>query len=314
VARASLHAKELRIGDAATIAGTRLAIEGSPPDLADLRPPRTASVEIQNGNIHDVKAAAALAQLPPSVRVEEGTGAFGLHLAGPLDKLRGSAWLGLSSLALEAEGVHVRADLQIDARIRAFDPRRGADLGGTRIDVEDARVINPGGEEDTAPGWWAHLQLPRAAIRTRARVADADLDGRCRDARPLVGLFVRREQLPEILSGLFAMDDLAVRGSALAGPGFVALRDLTATGDGASVRVAYRADGSGKRGAALLTVRGITVGVALEDGGTHMHLGAASDWFAEAQARLQPDRAVRPLARAPPAHKRRSAAPVEAAE
>jgi hypothetical protein len=127
-------------------------------------------------------------------------------------------------------------------------------------------------------------------------------------------LFVRRAQLPDLVAGLFAMDELAVRGSLLAGADFVALRDLTAEGEGASVRLAYRADRSTKRGAALLTVSGITVGLRLGDGGTQVHLGAATDWFLDAQAKLQPDFAARPLTRARRPKPRRAAAPLQSAE
>jgi hypothetical protein len=104
-----------------------------------------------------------------------------------------------------------------------------------------------------------------------------------------------------------------VRGSALVTRGSIALRDLSAKGDGASVRGAYRADGSGKRGAALLEAHGITVGVSLGDGGSSLHIGAASDWFADAEAKLQPRRSVPPLARTRPPAQRRAAPPVQSA-
>jgi hypothetical protein len=311
-AHAALELSSVRVGEAATIASARLALDGEPPDLARPQRPRAAHLAVDGGRIVDAKAAAALATLPEDVRIDGGHGDFALALDGPPDALRGTARVALSEMKVHASGVHVGANVELRAAVRSFDPARGGDLDGTRIDVDHARVINPGGEEDTAPDWWAHVALPRAALRRRA--LDADLLGRCRDARPIVGLYVRRSQLPGFLSGLFAMDDLALRGSAIVAPDLFGLRDLTAQGDGASVRAAYRSEPSGKRGAALLDAHGITVGVSLGDGGSSVHLGAATAWFADAEAKLEPGRAVPPLGRRRATPSRRTAQPVQTPE
>jgi hypothetical protein len=310
-ARAALDLSSIRAGEAASIASVRVGFEGDAPDLAQFRPPRAAHVVVEGGRVIDARAAAALAHIPESVRVAKGHGDFAVALDGPLDAMRGMARFALSELQLEVSDTHVAAEVEVRAVVRSFDPARGGDLDGTQIDVSRARIVNPGGEEDTAPEWWAHLTLPRAALRERA--IDAELAGRCRDARPIVGLYVRRSQLPGFLSGLFAMDDLAVRGSALVTRESIALRDVSAIGDGASIRGAYRADSSGKRGAALLEAHGITVGVSLGDAGSSLHVGAASDWFADAEAKLQPRRAVPPLARTRRPAQKRAAPPVQTA-
>ncbi|MFL5310421.1 MAG: hypothetical protein ACJ79H_08220, partial [Myxococcales bacterium] len=142
--------------------------------------------------------------------------------------------------------------------------------------------------EDAAPGWWARIIATHARVRLGgAPLIDGDVVARCRDARPIVGLYVRRADLPGFVSGLFSMDRLAVRGSVALGKDLVALRDVVAGGDGASIRATYLTSGERSDGAALLTVGGIPVGVGLGARNGGVHLFGPGDWFSEQQARLQ---------------------------
>ncbi|MGZ6126479.1 MAG: hypothetical protein ACXWLR_16030, partial [Myxococcales bacterium] len=81
-----------------------------------------------------------------------------------------------------------------------------------------------------------------------------------------------------------------------AGRGWVSLPELVAEGDGASVRATLRQDPGSQRGAALLTVSGISVALDLDGGGSSLHLFGPGDFFAERQREV---RAI-PLARRAP--------------
>lgn len=276
LARVALHAQALDLGD---------------PDLG------AATIDVRAGRIADAGALGIGG-------LEGGHGAFALHLAGPRSRLSG--WLrgSLAGGVARLDGMAIRADVGLDASVRDLDPFRGGDLSGTRVRVDDGRVVHRGGEEDAAPGWWARIIATHARLRiapgaqagqerptpvevSRRAAFDADIVAQCRDARPLVGLFVRRSDLPGFVSGLFSMDRLSVRGSAAVGDRLVALRDLVADGDGASIRATYLAAFGRKQGAALLTVRGLPLGVGLGDGNGGVHLFGPGDWFTEQQARLQ---------------------------
>ena len=280
LARMAFHGQALDLGD---------------PDLG------AATIDVRAGRIAD---AGALVGALGVAGVEGGHGAFALHLAGPRSRLSGWMRGSLAGGVARLDGMAIRADVGLDASVRDFDPFRGGDLSGTRVRVDDGRVVYRGGGEDAAPGWWARIIATHARLRiapsaqpgreqptpvevSRRAAFDADIVAQCRDARPLVGLFVRRSDLPGFVSGLFSMDRLSVRGSAALGDRLVALRDLVADGDGASIRATYLASGGRKQGAALLTVRGLPIGIGVGDGSGGVHLFGPGDWFTEQQARLQ---------------------------
>jgi hypothetical protein len=276
-------------------------MSGDLPDLAALEPPRQVSVDLRGGRVDDARSLP----VPRAVRIDGGWGDFSAHLEGPPQRLAGKAQLSLLGVRAFAQGVTVAGDLSLDVDVQAFDPLHGADLSGTRLSVAGAHLINPGGEMDAAPGWWGRFAFPRAKLLFEPEPAvDADLIARCRDARPIVGLYVRRSDLPGFVAGLFNMDNLAVRGSARATRASFALRDLTAEGDGASIRAVWLAERGRKRGAALLTVHGLSVALGLGDGGSGVHLITPGSWFNDEAARLQPEHPPLKLPRARTARRR----------
>jgi hypothetical protein len=301
--------------------GTRVesvgsAIQGVPRDLANPSPPRRVAIDLRGGRIDDARSLAEALGLRD--RVEQGKGTFSAHLEGPFDHLAGDARVALRGVRGKAASAALLGNLAVDVKVHALDPARGADLSGTRIAIDSAHEVHDSGEEDTRPGWWAHIGLPRVQLRFAAKgddpVVDADLLGRCRDARPIVGLFARAEELPSFVRGLFAMDDLSLRGSAIAGRSWMALRKLTADGDGASVLAALRTDRGGPHGAALLTVRGVSAGVEVSPSGKSVHLLGPGSWFDEKVAQLDPARELDTLPRARRQGARRRTVPVQTAE
>ena len=304
------------VSSGAHVESVETAIDGIPRDLASPSPPRRVQFDVRGGRIEDARSVAEALGVPD--RVEKGRGMFAAHLEGPIDHLAGSARVALSGLRAKAASATLTGNLAVDVTVRVLDPGRGADLSGTRISIDSAHEVHESGEEDTRPGWWARLGLPRVQLRFAAKgdepLVDADLAGRCRDARPIVGLFARAEDLPAFVRGLFGMDDLSLRGSAIAGRSWFALRKLTADGDGASVHATLRTDRRGPDGAALLTVRGVSVGVEVSPSGKSVHLLGPGTWFGEKVAQLDPARALDTLPRARRQAPRRRAARVQTAE
>ena len=110
----------------------------------------------------------------------------------------------------------------------------------------------------------------------------------CRDARPIVGLYVRRQHLPGFLAGLFALDPLAVKASMLASRASVALRGLDA--------------------------RGLSLALGVEGQHKSFRLLKPGSYFADAQRALQPDRQLAALPRARRLPRKRRAAVVQGAD
>ena len=292
--------------EAISAEGFSVVAVGHSLDLAALQMPRTATVELHGGKVDDARALVAMFGPAASskVQIDSGSVGFGLRLSGPPDALAGKIGLAVKSGQARVDGLVIRADTTVDLNVRAFDPLRGADLSDTRVAIRHARLINPGGEEDTAPDWWGQFHLPRAQLRVPQAakggpMLDADLTGECRDARPIVGLYVRRKPLPGIVAGLFNLDELRLKASLLAGRETIALRGLDAEGRHGAIRGVLLKDDDGTKGAALLTVRGLSVAIGVDGKHTSVHpLIGAGSWFADRQRELQPDQALPQLPRA----------------
>ena len=285
----------VRVG--ATISGARMprtasraesiraVLTGGPFDFGRPRLPDHAELDVKGGAIADLRHLGA--KLFRDRRVETGRGAFTAHLEGPLHRLGGWARVSLRGVRVAAKGVKVRGDARIAARIRALDLGSGADLTGTQVAIEHGRLVP---DLEIGPGWWGRARLRKARIRFHPLRLDADLDARCRDARPIVGVYARAAGLPDFLNSLFGMDGLIVYGSAHAGRGWFSVPEITAEGDNASVRATLREDDAGRRGAALLSAHGISIALDLDGGGSSLHLFGPGDFFADRQKdiRAQP--------------------------
>jgi len=308
-------------GEAISAEHFSLVAVGRPVDLAALAMPRTATFDLTGGRVDD--ARRLLAMLGPAaagaVQIDRGTATFGAHLQGPPDALAGKIALAVKGGQARVDGLILRADTSVGFNVRALDPLRGADLSGTHVAIRRGRLINPGGEEDTAPDWFGDFHLPRAQLRTPqvakdGPMLDADLKGECRDARPIVGLYVRRKPLPGFVAGLFNLDELRLTASILAGSALIALRGLDAEGRHGAIRGVLLKNEDGLTGAALLRVRMLSVALGIDKNKTSIHPLGAGGWFANRQRELQPHQSLNELPRARRAQSAQRAPVVQTAD
>jgi hypothetical protein len=265
----------------ATLQLARAELFGDAPDLADLQPPRSMSLDLKNGTIQD--AASLTAKLPKAMRLLGGRGTFSAHLEGPASNGAGFVKLDLAEASIDARNETFRTDLAVDARINSFDFRQGANLSDTTIDLQNGGIKR----DPQARLWWGHIKLPRAQLRFQnSEMIDADLVADCRDARPIVGLYARTGSLPGSMKQLFTMDGLHVWGSAAAGKGWVVLRELHAAGDGAQIRAVYRHEKAGDQGAAWIKVGIIPLALGVGQNGGGLHVIHPGDFYTEKQAAL----------------------------
>jgi hypothetical protein len=260
----------------------RAVLSGKTFDFGRPRLPDRAKMDFEGGAIEDVRRIGA--RLFRDRRVESGRGAFAAHLEGPLHRLAGWARVSLRDVQVATKGLKVRGDARVWARIRSFDSDTGAVLTGTRVAIDHGRLVP---DMEIGPGWWGRGRLRSARIRFHPLRLDADLDARCRDARPIVGVYAREAGLPDFLNSLFGMDGLIVYGSAHAGRGWFSVPEITAEGNNASVRATLREDDAGRRGAALLTAHGISIALGLDGGGSSLHIFGPGDFFADRQNEIR---------------------------
>ena len=265
----------------ATLELAKGALFGDPPDLADLQPPRSMSLDLVTGEISDAEKLTA--RLPKALRLLGGHGTFSAHLEGPASKGAGFVKLDLTQFGIDARNETFHADLALDARVNSFDFRSGANLSDTTIDIQNGGIKR----DPMARLWWGHIKLPRAQVSfQKAEMLDADLLADCRDARPIVGLYARTGSLPGSVKQLFTMDGLHVWGSAAMGRGWVVLRDLHASGEGAQIRAVFRHEDGKDNGAAWLKVGIIPLAIGVGEEKKGLHIIHPGDFFTERKAAL----------------------------
>ena len=192
----------------------------------------------------------------------------------------------LSQASLLVQGETVRGDLRLDARLASNDVSGDADLAGTELEIDGARVIHRDGSADADPGWWGRFVFQSARVNLAEPAIEGTLTATCRDARPIVGLYVNRADLPDFVKGLFAMSHLSVSASGAAGRDWIALHELKASGDGASVRATLLREKGVARGALQVMVGGASIGVDLDHGGHRVQLITPGDFFESRKAEL----------------------------
>jgi hypothetical protein len=265
----------------ARLSQARAELFGDAPDLADLQLPKSLLLDLLGGEITDARALTA--KLPEKMRLLGGHGSFAAHIEGPTSQGTGFFKLSLEQLAIDARNETFHTDLALDARIASLDFRRGANLSDTTIDLENGGIKR----DPQARLWWGHIKLPRAQLSLQSsEMLDADLVADCRDARPIVGLYARLGSLPGSVKSLFTMSGLHVWGSAAAGKGWVVLRDLHASGDGAEIRAVFRHEKNEEQGAAWLKVGILPLALGLGQNGGGLHILHPGDFFTERKAAL----------------------------
>ncbi len=218
---------------------------------------------------------------PVALRSGEARGALSLffpELSGPG---RGALTAKASRAELEYAAVPVRADLALTAPLSGVRLWPLAlRLDGSRLAVTRLTV----GQEARAD-WWANLHLREGEAHTAgAGRFEGVLEAELKDARPVLGLFVKAKQLPgwtrELLSvpGARAAVKLEVTRAGTFVDG------LRVWGEGVQLIGRLNARPSRNDGALLLRVRGLEVGLALEGDTQRFILAGASAWYREQAA------------------------------
>ncbi len=262
----------LQVGHALLAAGVdRLDVLGTPV-------PRTVALDIEGAVVPDLRLAQQL--LPPGgdLRILGGRGELDGHLEGTLSGTHGKLNVSVRRALVGGKEITLRGDVRgvvlLAGRGSAFHDLQ---LDGTHLEVEHVDV--PRGNTSSGPGWWGQFTIPQGKLDTSARKLEVELSSRCRDARPIIGLFTSIGKLPHLVAGIVHLDGLRAHASLHAAPGEIALHDLRVTGSDAEVRANYRWLGKEKRGQALLKFHSVGVGLDLHPGGTSVILLHPTDWY-----------------------------------
>ncbi len=238
-------------------------------------------VRIANLRVIDV-------QFPPrdAFSLEGGSarahGSFDLSVADE----HASGVLTMTSERLLARIHHSRLEARSTIQLRLDDAdfaERTLDFSKTSTDLRD--VSTTGAASDEA--WWGHFEASRLLVHLRPARLDATVAGRAKDGRPLLALFETNMKMP----GWVPLALAVLPGGPAHGEGFVAsakvsvaagavdVSSLEVKGGGTHVDGEIHIHGPRRRGAVLVSMPPLSVGIALHDTGTSISPMAGADWL-----------------------------------
>lgn len=224
--------------------------------------------------------------LPEAVGIHRGSARIDASLAhgrGGLRVQTGPLELSLAKQPLKGRflgHLHVRA-----ARPHTLS----ADLAGShfRLDLEN--------------GWWFDARVPKGDLKLRPQpVAQADVDARAPNARPILDALKRSGAVPGAVTGLFQMRDLHLLGQGRYAQKTLTLAPLTAKGGHGEFQAALQL-GKKLEGALLVRAGPASVGLDIRDGRVSLATLAPGGWFKSRLAELSPQAAKPARAVARPA-------------
>jgi hypothetical protein len=252
----------------------RLEVTGDRLDLTRALSWRSFVADLEGGAVPDLQVLEPLLPRGSGVRIESGQASLSGHIEGTPHASHGRIDFAAHEATGSAAGERLRASLHGQARLRAKG-LGSLDLSGSKVSIDHVNLLHA----SNAPDWWGRFRFPAALLDPEAQTLVLQVTGDCRDARPLAGLF-SAQGVPGFVSNIFSMEGLHVSAAVRVAPDAFALLDLRAAGNGAEIRANYRSRGKAKRGAALLSARGLSAGIDLDDGNSSLVLLDLDSWYA----------------------------------
>ncbi|MFE8595908.1 hypothetical protein [Archangium violaceum] len=177
-----------------------------------------------------------------------------------------------------------RASAELDARRLSL---RGKTLGlnGTTLRLSQ---VSADLDNATVRGWSGTFALPQATLSLSPPELEARFSGTFANADPFVALLSRHKRLPHFLAPLLHTRELQVTGRLRLGDPGIQVRELHVQGENLEIQGQVDLSRGATHALVLATVGGVTGGVEVTPGGTHLHLDDARHWFEERLAAPPP--------------------------
>ncbi|AKU99170.1 hypothetical protein AKJ09_05834 [Labilithrix luteola] len=264
------------------LSAERLALDTSNPRFDVARPSLSGGdyhLVVEKAELPDARALSPL--LPPDsvVGIESGAArvAADVTVSSSRRTANGGFEIALSDAGLRLHETHLSGDIRFLARVAGFDPERDAlDLSGTHLEMR--RVAVEGGRAATQ-NWRADLVFSRASLQmSPAVVLDGVVRLDARDARPLLAILLGNN-VSRLVVDLTDMPHLAASVRLISTSHELALLDLDARGGNLALRGSFAVRDHHSLGAVIAAKGPFSVGIARDDGGTHVRFFGLDAWL-----------------------------------
>ena len=229
----------------------------------------------------DLKIEAAAAHLetitdfihfPEGVRLEGNGPSVHVDVAMREGIAAGKATVSVHGGIAQTRSYRLRGDLNLEVPFGNWNLMGPltVDVSGTHGALTDVHASGP----TEARGWWGRFEVPTGKV---GAAADARVEVKCRDARPLLALF--GVELPGWTKGLIELDDFSATARVSATPGTIRVRDLQGSGGNFKVQGRFAHDGKVAEGAFLIESGILVIGVEITPAATKLRPLFAKQWY-----------------------------------
>ncbi|HVR99288.1 MAG TPA: hypothetical protein VMW27_21890, partial [Thermoanaerobaculia bacterium] len=269
--------------------GLRLALVTQDLDLARSGKDFRARLDLPQADVTDLTFYNLYLPQQSGVEILSGAGSIRswLEMETERDTGRGEVAIQSQSVRVRVYDQELAGALEFRAPLSITDLRRlRLRLDGTRLSLDRVALREVGTADDPGeaapPGWWARLELTRAAMDwTRPMSLTSSVRLATKDSSLLLSLFSRRKRYLRWFQGVLNVEDIEARGdlSFDQGTGALVLDPLRATGRGVELRSRLRLSKDGQRGYLLVRHKRLVVGLELQDGKRDYRFVRPVEWF-----------------------------------
>ncbi|HXN33007.1 MAG TPA: hypothetical protein VN894_14150 [Polyangiaceae bacterium] len=234
---------------------------------------------IEDGLLPDARALGA--RLPPgsAVGIESGTarGSANLLVSDLRHSAAGTVDVTLANGAVRLAGTRLSGDFHVNAGLRGFSPE--GDLLGLSDARLEVRNVAVSGASAPTSAWRGDVTFSHATLRLApAPQLDGVVSVDARDARPLLAILFGND-FPKLLVRLTDVPHLVGSARLTVGANELAILDLNAGGGDVALRGSYAAIGNRRRGGVVATKCFLSLGLRLDDAGTHLRFFGLNGWM-----------------------------------
>jgi hypothetical protein len=261
----------------------RIDLRAAAADL-DLANPTMRGVDygLRVGRAELVDATALNSFLPSAkiLAIESGRALISADLAtaGAAHVAGGRIDVALADGGIRLHETHLAGDFALLVNAHAFDSERATvDIEGSSLTMRNVKVT--GASTDTS-AWQGDLTVESGTLGLAPPRLEGDLALKARDASPIIGVLFG-DSLPKFVAQLTAMPSFTALTHIAIEPESLTVSDLFASGGDIALRGTYAAHG-GDHDAAFVVQKGPwSVGVNLDNDGSHVRLFGLDHWYVE---------------------------------
>jgi hypothetical protein len=265
-----------------TFSANRIALAARANDFG-LRAPSLRGADfrliVDKAQLPDARALGALIPEGAALRIESGAVnvAADLAVSGSTSTASGSVDVALARMGVLFHETRLSGDFHVVAGIRGFDPQHERlELADTRFEMRNVAVREASA---TTSQWRGDLTLSSASLQLAPELRlDGVIGLDAQDAKPILALFLGKK-FPKILVGLIDMPRLLASAQLTVGKQEASLLNVEARGGDVTLRGNYAVRDRRRRGALVVRKGPLSVGLGLDDRGTHPRLFGLEGWL-----------------------------------